>query len=168
MNNLPPLRNIAKWVVCPLALLIAGGCSPPSSLRPQSMLSCNHAALKANGGVAGPALVAAAYGSVSDIPLNAVTVLDKSAYQSVVTQSLFSERLDGQSVRVVVRLANCTDADVQLRARTQFLRDDQSPAESVSAWQTVHVPPRGLAVYDEISLGGRDVASYLVELGSDQ
>jgi hypothetical protein len=154
-----------------LHLLVIGGscvlaaCAPSLSppTRPQSMLTCNHSALMQNR-VPGPAIAAAAYGSISDVPLQAVTMLNSGVFQAIMTQSLYSERLPSNALRVTMRIANCTDAQLHLRARTNFLRVDQVPSEPVSAWQDVYLPPHGLASYQEQSLATTVVASYFVEL----
>ena len=59
----------------PLAVLVAvvatAGCSTPAA-RPQAVLECDYKALKRNAPSGGPALTAVAYGSVKDIPADAV------------------------------------------------------------------------------------------------
>lgn len=158
-------RSLHSALLFVVAAAGASGCTTRhENLRPQSMLSCNHAALENNGRNTGPAIVSDAYATVSDVPLNAVTVLDDRVFRSVMVQSLYSERLPAGTVHATARIANCTDGRLVLRARTSFLRTTHAPAEPASAWKTVYLEPRGLAVYEEISLAAADVGSYLIEL----
>lgn len=149
-----------------VALLLAGcaGSPPPRPLAPQSMLHCDHAALQQHGRATGPAIVAEAYGAVSDVPLDAVTVLDRWLFNAVMTQSIYSTRTGTGTVEVTVRFANCTDRPIQMRARTSFLRPSRAPAEATSAWTTLFLEPHALAVYQEKSVSTREVEYFLIEL----
>lgn len=158
----------ADWrttVVTVMAGAILCGCAPaPVSTSPQSMLTCDHDALEAGDRRRGPALVADAYDSVTDVPLDAVTVLDGALHRAVVTQSLYSERNEAGTTTVTARFANCTDEPIQMRARTSFLRSSGAPAESASAWKTVFIDPRAMNVYQEHSMSNAGVENFIIEI----
>lgn len=120
------------------------------------------------GGVAapaGPALVTQGYGTTaSPIPLNAVLFTDNALASSVAVQSLSSGRTEGGTVQVNVRLINCSDRLLVLRARTSFMAKSGAPTEAASAWQMVPLPAKATAVYAEKSLGREGVEAYLVEM----
>ena len=67
-------------------------------------------------------------------------------------------------MQVNARLANCTGADMSVRARTAFLDAGMAPAEPVSAWRTVYLPAGGMAVYQESSYSSGKAAHYYIEL----
>lgn len=165
MHQLHPV-GWRKLALAAAAFALLGGCaSAPSSTSPQSMLACDHDALQAGDRKRGPALVADAYDSVSDVPLDAVTVLDGRLHRSVVTQSLYSERNAAGITTVIARFANCTDRQIQMRARTSFLRSSGAPAESASAWRTVFIDPRAMSVYREHSMSNSGVEHFVIEIG---
>lgn len=114
----------------------------------------------------GPALVGMDYGmQMTPIPLNAVQFTDQ-AWRSVAVQSLKATRTGTDTVQVMARLVNCGDQALALRARTSFLAQNEAPTEPMSAWRTVHLPPRASAVYSESSIAV-NVASFLIEVARD-
>lgn len=158
--------TFSKIMIWPALLVVASillACVPPQGRAPQSMISCDHRALEKNG-VQGPALVSDSYGSVTDVPLDAVTVLDRRLYRSVMTQSLFADRTATGTTEVSARFINCTDQRIQMLARTNFLNAAGAPVEDVSAWKTLFLPPRSMTVYQERSFSDRDVVSYIIEI----
>lgn len=164
MNQSRPAgwRTIGVAVIA--AAVLCGCASAPESTSPQSMLACDHEALEAGDRRRGPALVADAYDSVSDVPLDAVTVLDGALHRAVVTQSLYSERNQAGTTTVTARFANCTDEPIQMRARTSFLGRSGAPAESASAWRTVFIDPRAMSVYEEHSMSNAGVENFIIEI----
>jgi hypothetical protein len=142
-----------------LAALVLAGCSSTPAARPQALLKCDYKALKASALTGGPALTSTAYGSVKDIPADAVLISDAGLYNSVIVQQLGSG-----TVQVNARLANCTGAGMSVRARTAFLDAGMAPAEPVSAWRTVYLPAGGMAVYQESSYSSGKAAHYYIEL----
>ena len=137
-------------------------CSTPAG-RPQAVLKCDYKALKRNALTGGPALTSMAYGSVKDIPADAVLMSDTRLYNSVIVQQLSTASTPGGTVQVTARLANCTNAPLDVRARIAFLDHTMVPAEPVSAWRTVFLPVGGMAVYQESSFTSK-AANYYIEL----
>jgi len=125
-------------------------CMPPAAARPAD---------------AGPALVQQEYGSThTPIPVNAVLFTHEGLAAHVAVQALYAGRTEAGTVHVTARLVNCADQPIVLRARTSFLQQSTAPAEPVSAWQNVFLPPRATALYQERSLARETVASYLIEI----
>jgi hypothetical protein len=147
-----------------LAALVLAGCSSTPAARPQALLKCDYKALKASALTGGPALTSTAYGSVKDIPADAVLISDAGLYNSVIVQQLGTQNTAGGTVQVNARLANCTGAGMSVRARTAFLDAGMAPAEPVSAWRTVYLPAGGMAVYQESSYSSGKAAHYYIEL----
>jgi len=112
----------------------------------------------------GPALVGQSYGmAMTALPLNSVQFGSNAAAQSMAIQSLHAARTATNTVQVLARFVSCLDSASMVQVRTSFLRADTSPAEAPSAWKTVHLLPRGTAVYDESSVS-LDAAHYLIEV----
>lgn len=131
---------------------------------PQSMLKCDYQALKKASRRDGPAIVSEAYNAVSAVPLNAVQIGDRDLFYKVMVQSLFADLTPTGTVKVTVRIANCSDSVLSLRARTSFLSKGNVPAEPASAWQTVLLEPKSLGVYEALSLSTSAVDTYYIEL----
>jgi ABC-type molybdate transport system substrate-binding protein len=79
-------------------------------------------------------------------------------------QDLFVRRTPAGSVEVTARIANCTDKPVEIHARASFMDEQKFPTEDPSAWQTVFLTPRSIGTYREVSIGGSNVAYYLIEV----
>lgn len=156
MKILPPA------LLASAALLLAGCATEPAG-RPQTLLKCDYQALKRNAPVGGPALTSLAYGSVQDIPADAVLMSDAALFRSVIVQHLSTAPTPGGTVQVTARLANCTRGPLDVRARIAFLDADMAPVEPVSAWRTVFLPQGGMAVYQESSFSPR-ATHYYIEL----
>ncbi|MBD8527213.1 hypothetical protein [Pseudomarimonas arenosa] len=158
----------ARSVLAAMALAaLAAGCAAPAGVRPQSVPECDYKALKSATRADGPAIVATAYNSISNVPLNAISMGDQGIYNSIIVQTIASERTATGTVRTMARFMNCTDQPLQFRMRTSFLRgpaDSAVPSEAVSAWKTVFFQPRALSVYEELSLS-KDVDYFLIEVG---
>jgi hypothetical protein len=160
------MKLAAPTLCCSAALvLLLSACSTPNT-RPQALLTCDYKALKRNAPTGGPALTSVAYGAVKDIPADAVLMSDAGLFRSVMVQQLATQPTPGGTVQVTARLANCTGAGFSVRARTAFLDQGMGPAEPVSAWRTVFLPPGGMAVYQESSFGA--AAHYYIELAPNQ
>jgi hypothetical protein len=112
----------------------------------------------------GPALVSPVPGTMSEVPLNAVSMTDMSITNKVLVQSVASRRSPTGTVEISTRLMNCTDFPLQVEGRTQFLDEHQQQVEPTSAWQRVHLPARTTGVYTESSTDAQRVQMYLVEL----
>ena len=151
-----------------LLVLALAGCAATPNTRPQALLTCDYKALKRNAPVGGPALTSVAYGAVKDIPADAVLMSDQGLFHSVMVQRLGTQPTPGGTVQVTARLANCTGAGFSVRARTAFLDQGMAPAEPVSAWRTVFLPPGGMAVYQESSFTAGKAAHYYIELAPNQ
>lgn len=161
MRRLHP-RALPALAVC--AMVALTGCRSFRGAAPQTMLDCNYRGLLRHSDRSGPGLVAQVYDAVSKVPLDAVLVQDERLFDRVVVHSLYAARTPSDTVQVTARFANCSDRELQVRARTAFLRADRGPAEPVSAWQTLFLPPRSLSVYQESSLTRAEVANYVIEI----
>jgi hypothetical protein len=145
--------------VCTLAALLSACASKPP-MTVQCELPKN-----ARPAPEGVALVSQEYGvAISPIPVNAVLFTEQKLAQNVAVQALFSERTDGDTVRVTARLVSCYDETRIVRARVSFMKKNTAPAESPSAWQNVTLAPRATGLYAETSLTTKEVASYLIEI----
>lgn len=156
------MKTVIAGAVSALVLLAAGCASAPAG-RPQALLTCDYKALKRNAPTGGPALTSVAYGAVKDIPADAVLMSDSALYHSVIVQHLSTAPTAGGTVQVTARLANCTGAPLDVRARISFLDTNMAPVEAASAWRTVFLPAGGMAVYQEASFSQR-ATRYYIEL----
>jgi len=113
----------------------------------------------------GPALVGDVYDMQHlPIPLDAVLFADANLSAHVAVQRLFAARTPSDAVEVTARFVNCTDSRMVLRVRVSFLGARQAPTEAPSAWQQVHLPPRGMAIYTERSMATDTVTNFVMEL----
>jgi hypothetical protein len=112
---------------------------------------------------AGPRLVPMTPGTMMEVPLNTVSVIDPEIASRVMVQSVSASRNAAGNVAVAARLVNCTDWPVQVQGRTQFFDDALRSAEPASAWQRLHLPPRSFASYGEVSVSGAVAGSFLIE-----
>lgn len=113
---------------------------------------------------AGPRLVPMTPGIMMGVPLNTVSAIDPEIASRVMVQSVSAGRNPAGNVSVTASVFNCTDWPVQVQGRTQFLDDARRSAEPASAWQRLHLPPRSLASYSEVSVSGPAAGSFLIEL----
>lgn len=112
----------------------------------------------------GPLLVPATPGTMKEVPLNTVSVIDGGIAGRVMVQSVTAGRNAAGNLEVSARLVNCTDGPLQVQGRTQFFDAAQRPSETPSAWQRLHLAPRSFASYGEVSVAGPAAASFLIEL----
>jgi hypothetical protein len=112
----------------------------------------------------GQALVGVPYGvQTTPIPLDSVQFSDSRVARDVSIQQLSASRTATGTVQVSARFVACSSDPTTVRMRTNFIADGQVPAEPVSAWKTVHLDPRLLATYSELSTS-RTVANYIIEI----
>ncbi len=112
----------------------------------------------------GAALVGQHYGmQMSPLPLNSVQYDSSETAHAMAVQQLYAERTATNSVRVTARFVSCMDRPQVVRMRTTFLRQSQASAEEPTTWKTVHLTPRGLAQYEELSVSP-DAHFYLIEV----
>ena len=112
----------------------------------------------------GPALVGQSYGlEMTSIPIDAVQMTNARLWEDIALQHLSAARTVTDTVQVTARVVNCTDRPIVIGMRTSFMDEVQAPTEQVSGWQTVHVRPRAIAVYQESSTSTK-VRHYLVEV----
>lgn len=131
-------------------------------VRPQGRTACNFS--KANRPVPAAAVIAPINrGAFTPIPLETVQIIDKKLRKTVIAQGVEARRTETDTVEVIARILNCTNAPVQLQLRTTFLSAGQSPTEPVSSWQRIHLQPRSTGVYSEKSISA-SVAHYLIEV----
>jgi len=112
------------------------------------------------------ALVPAQAGTMVPIALNSVSFSDSYAAESVLVQYTGAQRTPTGTIEVTTRMVNCTDWPLIIEGRTHFFDEGQRPVEPVSAWQKVHLPPRSIGHYSEMSTDARRVQTYLTELRS--
>lgn len=153
-------------------LLVAGlaalSTSVAAEARENRMLKCSITRARAAPGPGGPALVANVPGAMTPIDLNAVQMTDKEVRKSVVVEGLFARRTEVNTLEVIARFVNCTKQPLAVQARTSFIDNQQVPTEPTSVWKTFYLPARATGTYSERSIGGANVASYLIELRSDK
>src|SRR3954469_20320642 len=88
------------------------------------------------------------------------------AAETVLVQYTGAQRTPSGTVEVTTRMVNCTDQPMIVEGRTNFFDEGQRPVEPVSAWQKVHLPPRSVGHYTEMSTNAKRVQTYLTELRS--
>ena len=84
-------------------------------------------------------------------PLPAAQVLSPELAQVIGVQGVSTARTGTGMAAVQAGVYNCTDVDVVLSVRTRFT-GDRGQSEPPSAWKTLHLPPRGQAVYGETAV----------------
>jgi hypothetical protein len=143
-----------------LALSGLAGCAQV----PPVVVECQAAT---GAGRPGPALVGQAYGTQhSPLPLNSVQFDAQATASRLAVQDIFADRTGTDTVEVTARFVSCADAPSSVRVRTSFMRVNHAPAEPTSAWKVVHLAPRAISHYTELSTS-RDVASYLIEIARE-
>jgi hypothetical protein len=141
--------SLRFWrVVASLLLLGLAGCAAP--------------AVVAKGPTCAPPLPAESTAGV--VAVNTVAITDAQLTGRVMIQSTNARRQPTGTVEVWTRLFNCSDAALQLEARTHFLDASQGPTEPVTAWTRVFLPARSYAVYTESSTDIDLVRHYYVEV----
>ncbi len=95
-------------------------------------------------------------------------IVDKSIRKKITAQSVHARRLQHGEAEITARLVNLTDYPQQVEARAQFFDAHGIQAEPPSAWQRLHIPPRGTASYQTTSTAGNTVAHYQLEFRGGQ
>lgn len=144
--------------------LLIGACSTAIQPRPQCDFIAFARAQQEAPPAAGPVLIAAVPGTMTDMPLNTVNITDFTITNKVLVQTTNGTRLPGGQVAVYARVVNCTDFPLQVEGRTHFLNETQAPVEAVSAWQRVHLPARSIGHYKVTSLQADEISTYLIEI----
>jgi len=156
------LPNSLAGVAAAALLVSVVGCAGPLA-SPPLVVECTPPPM-AGGVRAGPALVGQQYGMQhSPLPVNSVQFNSQVTASQLAIQGLYASRTPTDTVELTMRLVSCIDAPQMVRIRTNFLRDNQAPAESVSAWREIWVPARATANYAELSTS-RNAAAYLIEI----
>lgn len=156
-----------KRLVPALAIALAFT-AQTAAARENRVVHCDTWRARADMGTSGPALVANVPSSMTPISLNAVQFTDKRIQRKMVVEGLFARRTENNNVQVMARFVNCKKEPLVLKVRSSFLDATQFPTEKTSSWKTVFVPPFATGVYTESSIATDKVASYLIELASDQ
>ena len=152
------MRNLLAVAVAVAA--IAG----PAMATENKVVGCRTYNARWAGPSGGPALVANVPSSMTPIDLNAVLFTDKALAHQAVVEGLFAQRTAVGGLKVTARLVNCTDRQLTVQARSNFMDGNQLPTEAASAWKTLYLSPRATAVYEEYSIGQAPVGAYLIEL----
>jgi hypothetical protein len=97
-----------------------------------------------------------------------VVIIDKSLQSAkagkLAIETQGTRRTATGTLNVVVQVRNRTDFPQVIEARTSFFDGGFAPTENPSGWNRVHLPPNGVATYQENSLGTANVAHYYVEI----
>lgn len=135
-----------------------------AALAENTVITCSTSRARAAKPAPGPALVANVASAMTPIPLNAVQFTDTGLGRSVITQQLFAQRAQNNSLNITARFVNCTKKPLVMQARTNFLDVNNFPTEKVSAWKTIYLSPLATSIYEEKSIGTTNVAAFYVEL----
>lgn len=148
-----------------VAAMLAGTAAPALATD-NKVVSCKTYMARWAKRTGGSALVANVPSSMTPIDLNAVLFTDKKLDRQVIVEGLFAQRTPVGGLRVMARLVNCTDKQLVVQARSNFMDANQLPTEAASAWRTLYLSPRATSVYVENSVGPQ-VGAYLIELRPD-
>ncbi|HWV60564.1 MAG TPA: hypothetical protein VN034_07920 [Sphingopyxis sp.] len=140
--------------------------SVPAVPAENRVVKCKTGAARKANAPAGPALVANIPRSMSPIDLNAVQFIDRDLTKRVVVEGLFARRTPTDTVEITARLVNCTNAPLQVMARSSFMDEAQAPTEATSAWSKLFIPAHGTGTYRETSISRDSVHYYLIELSA--
>jgi len=157
----PALPFPAVLLALALALPLSA-CNQPV----QQTLGCDFASYMAARQIPELALVPVQPGTMTPIPLNSVSFSDSFTAETVLVQYTGAQRTPSGTVEVTTRMVNCTDYPLVIEGRTNFFDEGQRPGESVSGWQKVHLPPRSVGHYSEMSIDTKRLQTYLTELRS--
>ncbi|KAF0114149.1 MAG: hypothetical protein FD149_1923 [Rhodospirillaceae bacterium] len=111
-----------------------------------------------------PAAVPGGASPLQEMPLNSVSITDHRILNKVYVRNVTARRTPSGTVELYAQVINCTDHPLQTEARTQFYDAGQAPAEPVSAWKRLYLPPRTSNIYREFSLGTTSIHAYMVEM----
>jgi hypothetical protein len=151
-----------RAVALTFAMLGAAACAAPGD--PPLVVEC---AIPSSNPRPGAALVGQPYGMQhSPLPLNSVQFDSPGTASRVAVQSLYASRTATDTVQVGARLVNCSSLPGAVRMRSSFFKPDQAPAEPTSAWKVVHLQPRAISHYEELSTS-RGASSYLIEIAAE-
>ena len=149
-----------------IAAFMLAAAAAPALATENKVVSCKTYLARWAGHTGGPALVANVPSSMTPIDLNAVLFTNKKLDRQVIVEGLFAQRTPVGGLRVMARLVNCTDKQLVVQARSNFMDANQLPTEAASAWKTLYLSPRATSVYEENSVGPQ-VGAYLIELRPD-
>jgi allantoicase len=97
-----------------------------------------------------------------------VAILDKTLQSAkagkLAIESQGARRTATGTLNVIVQVRNRTDFPQVIEARTSFFDGGFAPTENPSGWNRLHLPPNGIATYQESSMGAANVAHYYVEI----
>jgi hypothetical protein len=153
--------RIHRFPILAAAAFALGACQPI-----QQTVSCDFSPYIAARQIPQLALVPVQPGTMTPIALNSVSFADTYAAETVLVQYTGAQRTPSGTVEVTTRMVNCTDQPMIVEGRTNFFDEGQRPVEPVSAWQKVHLPPRSVGHYTEMSTNAKRVQTYLTELRS--
>ncbi|MCH7623598.1 MAG: hypothetical protein IIB46_05900 [Nitrospinae bacterium] len=74
-------------------------------------------------------------------------------------QQTQSDRTGAGTMQVWTILRNHTNFPLQIEGRTQFFDSEKTPVEEMTAWQRVHLPPKGIGTY-KVSSTRKDEVNY--------
>jgi hypothetical protein len=97
-----------------------------------------------------------------------VAIIDKTLQSAkagkIAIETQGTRRTATGTLNVIVQVRNRTDFPQVIEARTSFFDAGFAPTENPSGWNRLHLPPNGVAAYQENSIGTANVAHYYVEI----
>jgi hypothetical protein len=153
------MSSIAKkTVITAVAVAALAACAPKPAVQ------CDFTPMMNDRDAGPPELTGLIPDTMKPVPLNTVSVIDRSIQRKVLVQSVSAGRSATGNMTVETRLMNCTDHPLQVEGRTNFLTVTGAQAEPASMWQRLALPPRSFATYSENGVSGNQAATFLVEV----
>lgn len=140
------MPNVVTSVVISLFLIVSlSGCVTETGAAPGKMAE-NHTGIK----------------------MDSVGILDRSLQDhnrgKISIEGTGARRTPTDTVEVWAQIRNRTDYPQQLECRVQFFDEDLAPTEGPSSWQRIYLPPQGLMVYKQASMGIDKLNHYYIEI----
>lgn len=173
------MRTSSKLVIAAFGMFVALMASAPSQAQEPQRLNyrslppdavCDFRKVKKarkadNEARQGDRMVSRQPGAARSLPLNWVSITDHKITNKIVTQDVGGKREETGALGIWARFVNCTDYSLVVEARTHFLRNDGSPAETIpTPWQKVMLSPHAFNVYKTMSMPFANADKFLVEV----
>jgi hypothetical protein len=143
------MNLIARYIAASVVLAAAVPAGALASDRTDVMPRCDMTTVEAGQKLSAPP---GEKPPVIASPPNSISITDAAITRKLFAAEPVAKRTPTGTMKVVARFFNCTNYPLQIDARTQFLDGDQQPAEPVSAWKRVFLPPRANTYYEESSI----------------
>jgi hypothetical protein len=110
-------------------------------------------------------MVGATYcNGVQMVPTTAAAEQYPVARYKVTVEQTESRRTATGTLEALTILRNHTNFPLQIEGRTQFFDRNKSPAEDMSPWQRVQLPPKGIGTYKTVSNKREEVEFFVIEI----